>query len=83
MNKGEDRNGGLSLEEVHLLNKSELRNGELSLKEVENAKLLCVKYEQSFIENSHNYEKLKNSLLLFSDNQHVLRCRSGLAKAKR
>ena len=64
-------------------NKGEGINGESLLEEVENTKLLWVKYEQSFIKNSLNYEKLKNSLLLFADNENILHCRSRLAEAKR
>ena len=51
------------------------------LKEVENAKLLWVKYEQSFIKNSLNYRKLKNSLSLLVDNEDILRSR--LAETQR
>ena len=63
-----------------VFNKSEGTNGELFLEEVENAELLWVKYEQSFIKNSHNYGKLKNSLLLIIDSENILRCRSRLQK---
>ena len=38
-------------------------NDESLLEEVENAKLLWVKYERSYIKNLLNYGKLKNSLL--------------------
>ena len=58
-------------------------NDESLLEEVENAKLLWVKDERSFIKNLLNYGKLKNSLLLFVDNENILRCRSRLTEAKR
>ena len=35
------------------------------------------------LKNSLNYGKWKNSLLLFIDNENILRCRSRLAESKR
>ena len=64
-------------------NKGEGINAELLLEEVENAKVLCIQYGQTFIKNSLNYGKLKNSLLLLFDNEIILGCRSRLAEAKR
>ena len=64
------------------LNGLEVRTGELELEEIEYAKFLWVKYEQSFIKNSENYGKLKNSLNLFIDENNVIRCRSRLIEAK-
>ena len=66
-----------------VFNKSEGVSGELLLEEVENTKLLWVKHEQSFIKNSLNYKKLIISLILFIDNENILRCRSRLAETKR
>ena len=45
-----------------VFNKGEGINGKLLLEEVENANLLWVKYEKTFIKNPLNYGKLKNSL---------------------
>ena len=50
-----------------VFNKGKGINGALFLEELEKAKLLWVKYEQSFIKNSLNYRKLKN-LLFFINN---------------
>ena len=50
-----------------VFNKGKGINGALFLEELEKAKLLWVKYEQSFIKNSLNYRKLKNLLFFFNN----------------
>ena len=48
-----------------------LLKGELSTLEIENSEVLWLKYEQQFVVNGETFEKIKNSLNLFHDEQSL------------
>ena len=47
--------------------------GDISTEEINSSKKLWIKHEQSFIINSRNVGKNKNSLKLFYDDENILR----------
>ena len=51
---------------------SDFRKGEINVEEIDESKMLWVKYEQYFIQKDSKYEKIKNSLNLYFDENSLI-----------
>ena len=60
----------------------QLRKGEISVEEINESKYSWVKYEQSLYENDSKFEKIKNSLNLFVDENFLFRSKTRFSDLK-
>ena len=58
------------------------RKGEISVEEIDESKYLWVKYEQSLYKNDSKFEKIKNSLNLFVDENFLFRSKTRFSDLK-
>ena len=62
--------------QTKLNGQGQLRKGEISVEEINESKYLRVKYEQSLYKNDSKFEKIKNSLNLFVDENFLFRSKA-------
>ena len=60
----------------------QLRKGETSMEEINESEYLWVKYEQSLYKNDSKFEKIKNSLNLFVDENFLFRSKTRFSDLK-